>query len=368
MLKGGFKLTKWVSNDKKVNDHFPEEDRSTKAVKTFEAEPMSSSILGLNWNVEKDFLQVCRGADKPVPNKITQRVVLSAVSAYFDPLGICSPFTIRMRLLLKKIWAAKGQAWDEPLSDEFRKPFIEWCQELQLIRTMNVQRLYLKPEPKQLNLHLFTDASEDAMCIVAYLQDADSLQLSYIVGKCRVAPIRHMTIPKLELQAAVYGVRLRDLIIDQHDVNFDKFYHWTDSSTVLQWLQGAHKKQPVFVANRVAEILESSTADEWYHVKGIENPADIGTRGMTVELLKESQWLNGPAWLKQNPEKWPKSFNTIQTPQEVLDEEVALFAKVETEQVNEPKLVKNEQASEGFIDFTKYSSFNQIRNVLAYCI
>ena len=368
MLKGGFKLTKWVSNDEKVNDHFPEEDRSTKAVKTFEAEPMSSSILGLNWNVDKDILEVCRGADKPVPNKITQRVVLSAVSAVFDPLGICSPFTIRMRLLLKKIWAAKGQAWDEPLSDEFRKPFLEWCQELQLIRTMNVQRLYLKPEPKQLNLHLFTDASEDAMCIVAYLQDADSLQLSYIVGKCRVAPIRHMTIPKLELQAAVYGVRLRDLIIDQHDVNFDKFYHWTDSSTVLQWLQGAHKKQPVFVANRVAEILESSTADEWYHVKGIENPADIGTRGMTVELLKESQWLNGPAWLKQNPEKWPKPFNTHQTSEENPDEEVALAAKVETEQTNEPKLVKNEQTSEGFIDFTKYSSFNRIRNVVAYCM
>ena len=120
---------------------------------------------------------------------------------------------------------------------------------------------------------------------------------------------------------------------------------------MLQWLQGAHKKQPVFVANRVAEILESSTADEWYHVKGIENPADIGTRGMTVELLKESQLLNGPAWLKQNPEKWPKPFNSIQTPEEVLDEEVALAAKVETEQTNEPKLVKNEQNSEGFYRF-----------------
>ena len=92
-----------------------------------------------------------------------------------------------------------------------------------------------------------------------------------------------MTIPKLELQAAAYGIRLRKQILNKHDVTIGKIYHWTKSSTVLQWLQAAHKKQHVFVANRAAEILESTSMDQWRHFKGVENTADIGTRGMFIE-------------------------------------------------------------------------------------
>ena len=92
----------------------------------------------------------------------------------------------------------------------------------------------------------------------------------------------------------------------------DNIFHWTDSSTVLQWLQSAHKKQQVFVANRATEILENSSMDQWRHVKGIENPADIGTRGMSIEGLKESGWLNGPAWL-QTDEKSDQGHGTNRT-------------------------------------------------------
>ena len=112
-----------------------------------------------------------------------------------------------------------------------------------------------------------------------------------------------MMIAKLELQAAVYGVRLRKQILNEHDVIIDKIFHWDDSSTVLQWLQAAHKKLQVFVANRAAEILENSSMDQWRHVKGVENPADIGIRGMSIEGLKESVWLNEPAWLQAYEEK-----------------------------------------------------------------
>ena len=126
------------------------------------------------------------------------------------------------------------------------------------------------------------------MCIVAYLRDEATLKLTHVIGKRRVAPNGHMTIPKLELQAAVYEVRFRKQILSEHDVKIDKIYHWTDSSAVLQWLQAAHKKQQVFVANRAAEILENSSMDQWRHVKGVENSADIGTRGMSIEGLKES--------------------------------------------------------------------------------
>ena len=129
----------------------------------------------------------------------------------------------------------------------------------------------------------------------------------------RVWPIRHTTILKLELQAAVYEDCFRRQILREHDVKIDKIYHWTDSSTVLQWLQSTHKKQQVFVANNAREILENSSMDQWKHVKGIKNPADNGTRAMFIEGFTESGWLNGPAWLQTDEKsgqsrgaKWTK--------------------------------------------------------------
>ena len=93
------------------------------------------------------------------------------------------------------------------------------------------------------------------MCIVAYLQDEAMLKLTYVIGKCRVAPIGNTMIPKLDFPAAVYGVCLRKQILRENDVRIGKIYHWTDSSIVFEWLESAHTQQQVFVANRAAEIL-----------------------------------------------------------------------------------------------------------------
>ena len=82
------------------------------------------------------------------------------------------------------------------------------------------------------------------------------------MGKGRITPIKQLSLPRLELQAAEYSVRVRTLIVQEHDLQIDSVTHWTDSSTVLQWLHSACKKQNFFVANRAAEILESSTIDE----------------------------------------------------------------------------------------------------------
>ena len=118
VIKGGFNLTKRITRDDEVKSQIPEADISMIVVKTFEAEPQSSSILGLEWNVDTDSLIVFRGTEQEVPAKITLRIVLSFVSALFDQLGICSLFTIRTRFLLKSIWAAMGQSWDKELYAE----------------------------------------------------------------------------------------------------------------------------------------------------------------------------------------------------------------------------------------------------------
>ena len=114
------------------------------------------------------------------------------------------------------------------------------------------------------------------------------------------------------MQAAVFGVSLRELILEEHDIEVDQIAHWTDSTTVLQWLHASNNKQPVFVANLVAEIFENSTIDQWRNVEGKLNTADIGNQGMTVEALKESEWLTGPAWLTETEDAWPKAPEKLQ--------------------------------------------------------
>ena len=89
------------------------------------------------------------------------------------------------------------------------------------------------------------DVSLEAMCMLAYLKLQKNGEVTFVIGKCRVAPIRNMTVAKFEMQAAVSGVRLQELILAEHDIEIDRIVHWTDSTTVLQWLHSANKKQQV---------------------------------------------------------------------------------------------------------------------------
>ena len=108
----------------------------------------------------------------------------------------------------------------------------------------------------------------------------------------------------------------------------------------------------MFVAIRAAEILENSSLDQWRHVKGVENPADVGTQGMSIESLKESVWLNGPLWLQRDEEKWSKPWCQVD--------------KTEAEQVT--STVATETEIDKLFDWRRYSSFNRNRNFNAYCM
>ena len=155
------------------------------------------------------------------------------------------------------------------------------------------------------------------------------------------------TIPKLELQAALYSVRLRQLITEDHDVKIQTVTHWTDSMTVLQWLHFSHENQQIFVARRVGEIRDEPTVDEWRrHMKRKMNRADIGTRVVTVSQLLESEWINGPAWLMLNPAMWPEQ------------------AKL----VDEDDIVLTTNPIQSVIDWSRFSNFKRMINVIVYCL
>ena len=163
----------------------------------------------MQWNVDNETLEVSRGADKKAPNNIKQRVVLSFVASVFDPLGLFAPFAMKMRILLKTIWAKSGQQWDEKFEVEDEQKYLEWLRELAELKGMPLKRRYFDKSYKKMDLRNFSDASLESMCMVAYLRavDVGGVELSFVIGICRISPMKQQTIPKLELQAALYSVR-----------------------------------------------------------------------------------------------------------------------------------------------------------------
>ena len=166
---------------------------------------------------------------------------------------------------------------------------------------------------------MFGDSSQEVFSAVAFLRarvttsSGPQTELAFVLGKARVAPMKVMTVPKLELQAALLAARLKQDICRALTVKVNRVFMWTDSTTVLQWLNSA-TKHPIFIANRVCEILEHTSVDEWNHVASSDNPADAGTRGMSAEVFQSSSWVRGPDFLRTkefpfepNIEKW----NTI---------------------------------------------------------
>ena len=356
LSKHGFELKKWITNSDVVTNTIPEDLRSICKTKQVEVEPSQegSSVLGLQWTITDDSLQVCRGTSKEVETPITQRKILSLVSSVFDPLGLFAPFSVHMRRLLKSIWTKNGQHWDNSVEPNEEEEFLKWKAQLPEVAETSIDRRYFSTAKDKWELHVFADASEDTMCAVAYLRSKPkeySADLAFVIGKYRVAPMRHLSIPRLELQAAVMAVRLKEQIVEEHESKIQSCNFWTDSTTVLQWIHSSHRKQQVFVANRVAEILDTTNVSQWNHVSGINNPADIGTRAINVDELKRSEWLTGPAWLKQRENEWPEQLNLT-------------FAS--DEQNDEMVFSANVEEKKPMIQWERFSSFNRLVNTMAY--
>ena len=187
------------------------------------------------------------------------------------------------------------------MPEDIRSQFLEWHSGLPLLGQLTIPRCYFTEPVDQTELHMFGDSSQDVFCAVGFLlmlqSNSHKTQTSFIFGKARVAPMKALSKPKLKLQAALPATRLKYDILKALTVNINQVYMWTDKTTVLQWLNSGDKLS-VFVANRVGEILESTSIDEWHHVLSGDNPADSGTRAISLEVLKDSSWLTGPSILR----------------------------------------------------------------------
>ena len=132
------------------------------------------------------------------------------------------------------------------------------------------------------------------------------IPVALLTAKARVSPIKSVSIPRLELMAAVLGLRLAETVSEKLEIPLSQHTRWTDSMDVIYWIQGHSRQLKPFVANQVAEIQRKSDPAQWRHVPGEQKPADDATRGLDLKNLSvESRWFQGPAFLPEGETSWP---------------------------------------------------------------
>nr|XP_055033861.1 uncharacterized protein LOC129422150 [Misgurnus anguillicaudatus] len=320
LMSGGFEIRQWASNQPDVVRHLPCEARAESSELWINQDCLDpkEGALGLSWHCPSDSLGYRSRTVECKP--VTMRNIYKALASQYDPLGYIIPFITRAKVIIQQLWM-KPRDWDDPLMpDSIQKAWKAWETELPDLSLIQLPRCYsLLPSEqiKSRELHIFCDASEKAYGSVAYLRmetDKSVVQTSFIMARSRVAPKRQISIPRLELCAALTGAQLSKLLQTELTLPLTSTILWSDSTTVLSWLHSSSCRYKVFVANRVTEILELTDLSSWRYVPSGQNPADDITRGSSlVELAKPAhRWRQGPTFLKHSPHEWPQ--NLISSP------------------------------------------------------
>jgi len=280
------KLRSWASNSISLQ-------KIATANKTIDLNT-TVQILGLLWNTCIDAMSLARKS-LPSSNIVFKCSVLQDSSQILDPLGSATPVSIHAKILLQEIWQQK-RSWNTPLSEELRHKWLNICSDILELSQLSFPRAYFPHRPGSGNDHLyvFADASMKAYGAIVYL--CNNHDISFVLSKGCVAPIKALTLPKLELMAAVATTRVAKFVqaslsANQHLI---PVHLWTDSQIILHWINnGCHSNS--FVYQRVTVILMSFPSTDWSFTPSADNPADLLTRGISTEQLKSSElWRHGP--------------------------------------------------------------------------
>ena len=181
---------------------------------------------------------------------------------------------------------------------------MENAQEIKELEKLEIKRC-VKPDDfgqvKAVEMHYFSDASVEGYGQCSYLRlinEHDQVHCSFVVGKTRVTPLKHKTIPRLELAAATTSARMSEFVWNELEYPEIKDFFWTDSQVVLGYISNEAKRFHVYVANRVQQNRDLTDPNSWFYVDTKSNPADEASRGLTAKQLVEgSRWLIGPEFL-----------------------------------------------------------------------
>ena len=349
---GGFKLRSWSSNDSKLRE-LAESDGVLH-------QDFMAPLLGMKWDTQTDKLAFKPQVyTDPGSRDITKRAVVQRVSMLYDPLGLLSPTHVMGKIFTQSLWKKK-LAWDQALAPDQIQEWNDIEKELSKATDTSIPRRYFDFNASGFcELHCFVDASTKAYGATVYLRHNENTSLA--IAKTRVAPVKELTLPRLELMAALLGARLtkyteRQLISDL-DITLKVL--WSDSQIVLSWLR-SEKHLPVFVKNRVSEI-QASQFNQHKYCPTKQNPADLLTRGISSDALNSSHlWWHGPPWLKDGD--WPIS--------PVYDSKIDNDEESETTE-NVHVANTSPVSCDGIgavIDVTKYSSLRKLQRVSAWVL
>ncbi|XP_062557755.1 uncharacterized protein LOC134222608 [Armigeres subalbatus] len=279
---GGFQLRNWLSNSQDVLARVGDNDSVAEKSLQLDKDSVTERVLGVFWKLEKDMFTFS-SAMSTHEERPTKRQALSIVMSTFDPLGFLAHFTIRGKIVIQSLWRAQT-IWDELIPNKLCEQWTAWTRQFQCLHQVRIARCYFPHRSVNqiisLQLHVFVNASEEAFACVAYFRAEfkKHFEVALIAGKSKVAPLKVLSIPRMELLAAVIGVRLMNTIIDGHTLRIDECTLWSDSKTVLAWINSDHRKYRQFVACRVGEILTKTKQCQWRWIPSKDNVADDATK------------------------------------------------------------------------------------------
>ncbi|XP_029664102.1 uncharacterized protein LOC115236044 [Formica exsecta] len=288
----------------------------------------------------------------------TKRFVLSLTARLFDSLGWLAPTITRAKILFQSTWL-QGVDWDTPLDEASTRLWQEFQADFQRLEKIRIPRFVpLKEMDAALELHGFADASERAYAAVVYARTnigKERAEIKLVAANTKVAPIKPVTFPRLELCAATLLIRLAAHVRQTFNEEDIPLHLWSDSTVALGWIPGHPSRWKTFVANRVAEIQTTLPEAKWHHLPGSSNPADCASRGVSPgELVSHPLWWQGPPWLREDKASWMPSLA------EALDDLPEERARAHAVAVQQHRLTEPDE-------LTRFSSWIRLLRVTAWC-
>ncbi|GFX76741.1 integrase catalytic domain-containing protein [Trichonephila clavipes] len=270
MKNASMKLRKWNSNDQTLMRTWEREGLETHPRHPDDSSKIpSSKVLRIPWDVVHDYFTIdVKGLLQLDTSKpITKELCFNQLGKYTIQLGSCHPTRLGSNAYYKNFGYGSY-----PGMTSYRQIFMQY-------------------------------GHNGAYGAAAFLRvkHKDRVSVDLVTSKSRVAPLKRLSLPRLELMGALLAARLAKevkKILDQKCST--RAFFWTDSQVTLHWIKGPSHRWKPFVANRVREIQSLTDPNSWFHCSGKDNPADLLTRGISVDALTtNSKWWNGSSFLRQ---------------------------------------------------------------------
>ena len=367
----GMKVAKFMSNSPAVLATLSEDEKAPDLdIADLQASTLTTptlKALGVFYSSRPDVFSFRKELPEAPKRTWTKRQILSYYASLFDPLGLIMPVVIHARIIFQRLWV-RPYGWDDDITEEDLQEWNAWLQQVPNFPHFRIPRCLLDTSHNSpvmtRSLHIFVDASEAAFSAVAYqlciyLNGDKSSRM--VASRAKLAPLKAVTIPRLELMGAVLGKELSSLCLKV--LQQDEVFFWTDSQNVLCWLHSEDRNLQKFVANRIAKIQKATDVLSWRWIESESNPADLASRGkLAGELVKDTLWWEGPIDAMMNPPKAGKPNEVPATAKEECrrGELFTFMAAQERER-------QTVQAPGQVIDASRIGSWTKLVRTTAFC-